>query len=401
MKPRILFLVPSDYESLERKGVLHMIYDRDEQGFFERVVTIHPLAVREQVINISPVHVIYEFGLGISLRSYIGLFLLPFRFVLFLRKLVRIVKDENIHIIRANDVYLMGLLAWIISRIAGLPFCVSIHADYEKCFALNPKQGIKRILRMLSQWCPIFILHRADLVMPIRHSLAEQAIAMGAKHRSVRIIPHGIRMNIFKESSQFDVKKYLNIPENTKVLSFVGRISKENYVDDMLVMFEELSTKRSDFILIMMGGGDYEDYLKEWIARHEHLLSFIRVTGFQSYDIVVALRQSSYAGICLMGGFSLIEACAAGCPVIAYDVEWHSEIVIDGTTGFLVREHDIDGLVRAVSYLLDHPEDADAMGQKARQLAIAKHDMEVTSRIKLDCYMELLASSCKFKHAAA
>lgn len=401
LKPRILFLVPSDYDSLERKGVLHMIYDRDEQGFFERVVTIHPLAFKDHVINLSPVHVIYEFGLRSSLRSYTGLFLLPFRLILFLRKLLRIVKDENIHIIRATDAYLMGLLAWVISRLTGLPFCISIHADYEKRFELNPKHGIQLILRILSKWCPSFVLPRANLVMPIRQSLAEQAISLGAKPASVHVIPHGLKMDIFKELPQVDIRKQFGISEKVKILSFIGRFSKDNYLDDILSMVEKLSIKRSDFILVMMGGGDDEIRLREWFASHKHLSSFIILTGFQPYGTAVSLRQTSYAGICLMGGFSLIEACAAGRPVIAYDVEWHSELVRNGETGFLVKEHDIDGLIKALCFLFDNPPEAEAMGQRARELAFDKHEMEATSRIKRNCYMELLAGSPKFKHAAA
>ena len=54
-----------------------------------------------------------------------------------------------------------------------------------------------------------------------------------------------------------------------------------------------------------------------------------------------------------MGGFSLIESCAAGSPAIAYDVEWHGELVRDGETGFLLAEGDAAGLVAAVERLLD------------------------------------------------
>jgi len=39
-----------------------------------------------------------------------------------------------------------------------------------------------------------------------------------------------------------------------------------------------------------------------------------------------------------MGGFSLIEAYAAGRPVVSYDVEWHSELVKNNETGFLIPE---------------------------------------------------------------
>ena len=112
--------------------------------------------------------------------------------------------------------------------------------------------------------------------------------------------------------------------------------------------------------------------------------------GFLSREEVIDLRRSSTVNLCLMAGFSLIEACAAGRPVISYDVEWHYELVKDRETGFLIKEHDIEGLVKSVSFLLDHPDEVTRMGQNARALAFERHDIENTSRIKCLCYEEIL-----------
>jgi hypothetical protein len=60
----------------------------------------------------------------------------------------------------------------------------------------------------------------------------------------------------------------------------------------------------------------------------KNLQKLIRIIGFQSRDFVISLRKESALALCLMGGFSLIEACAAARPVIAYAVEWHLELVV-------------------------------------------------------------------------
>lgn len=91
-----------------------------------------------------------------------------------------------------------------------------------------------------------------------------------------------------------------------------------------------------------------------------------------------------------MGGYSLIEACAAGCPVISYDVEWHSELVKNRETGFLIKEYDIDGATEALNWLLEHPVDSETMGQRAKKLAFEHHDLKNTSAIKIRWYSELL-----------
>ena len=92
-----------------------------------------------------------------------------------------------------------------------------------------------------------------------------------------------------------------------------------------------------------------------------------------------------------MAGFSLIEACAAGRPVVSYDVEWHSELVKYKETGFLLKENDVDGVFDALDWILEHPEESNAMGQKAKALAFERHDLKITSATKIRCYSEILS----------
>ncbi len=56
----------------------------------------------------------------------------------------------------------------------------------------------------------------------------------------------------------------------------------------------------------------------------------------------------------------------------------------------IVREGDLDVLTERVIYLLDHPNKAKEMGDKARELAIVRHNISHTSEIKKNCYRELL-----------
>lgn len=62
----------------------------------------------------------------------------------------------------------------------------------------------------------------------------------------------------------------------------------------------------------------------------------------------------------------LIEAAAAGCAIVAYDVAGCREIVADGDNGLLVRPGDIAGLAAAIGGLLADPARRSAMGQRGR-----------------------------------
>lgn len=370
-----------------------MILERDEQGFFETVITAHPLARQDRTIHLNDRHRIYEFSLGNCFYpsgwNWLLLPLLPFKVFSMIFRLLAVIRAEKIQVIRATDPYLMGLIAWMLGGLARIPFCVSIHIDYEKSFILNPQRGVKKILRKYSRWAPEFVFKRADLVMPIRTNYKLQ-IPKSIKDEKIKVIPHGIP---FDFQVHEDLRKKWKIPADKKIISFVGRLSQENFIVDMLSMVERLSVLRDDFLLVIMGGGEMEAEMKLWLARRPTIAHHILMLGFQPNAMGRSLRHISQLNLCLFGGFSLLEACAAARPIVAYDVDWHDELVKNHMTGFLVKEHDVNGVVAAVQYLLDHPEEATQMGERARDLAREYHDVLKTTKIKQDCYQRLLTQN--------
>ena len=385
MKPRILFLVPAEYEALRTKGVDRMILERDEDGFFARVVTVHPLAPGRRVIDLNPVHRIHELGIGHGLGA-------PWRALAAFPAVVRIARDERVDIIRATDAYLMGLLAWWASRALHLPFCVSIHADYGKRFALSPRGWLRAGLRAVAGLLPPFVLPRADLVLPIRAHLTGSLVAAGVAPQRIRVIPHGIDMAPFRESLADGASDMFSLPAGVKVISFAGRLTPDNYVADMVAAIARVVARRRDVVFVIAGEGPDAPLVQRLMAGLPDP-GVVRLLPFQPYAKVVALRRLSSASLCLMAGFSLIEACAAGSPPIAYDVEWHRELVADGVTGCLVAEGDIDGLVAAIDRLLDDGPAAAQMGARARAAAFNLHELAHTSQIKRACYASLLERS--------
>jgi glycosyltransferase involved in cell wall biosynthesis len=386
----ILFIVPSDYGSLLEKGVASMILERDEGGFFKRVFTVHPYATKTQNVNLNETHQLIEFGpeypfsfLNFRGGGLLNYFLKPIPII---RKVSQLVKEEHISLIRATDPYWCGFYAWAASRVTGIPFCISIHADYDKCYGLKRREGgIPYLFKVIER----FVLPRAHLILPIREHLIKKIIDRGVDRKRIRVIPHGIAISAFMCTDVEDIKNDLGIPLNKKLFSFVGRLAKENYVYDLIELAKRLSKTRNNFFLLLVGDGPERERLKKLVKEY-NLSSIVKFTGFLPREKVASIRRQSFLALCLMGGLSLIEACAAGCPPISYDVEWHYELVKNGETGFLVKENNLHALTEAAKYLLDHPRQAKEMGEKARQLAMIHHRIAYTSEIKINCYKELL-----------
>ena len=373
-----------------------MIFERDENNYFKKVITVHPLCYKTRSIKLNNSYDLFEIGFDLipnKRKNRVLIYLqLPIHFFRIIITGIQLVKKHKISLIRANDPYWMGFFAYIVSKICKIPFCVSIHSDYEKRMELDKNItmcsvfGSYKLARLLER----FILSNAPMVMALRKTIGEKAVACGADPKKIRLIPHGIDLSCFSSPPKHDIHKRFGIDPKLKIISFIGRFSKENYIDDIIEITKNLGEKREDFILVMTGGGKEEARIKEKAATDPILQNQILFTGFQPREICFDLRRASYTSLCLMAGFSLIEACAAGRPVVSYDVEWHSELVKNKETGFLVIENDVNGVVTSLDWLLDRPAESHKMGTNAKTLAFEQHDLKNSSTIRAKWYSELL-----------
>ena len=396
MKPSILFVVPETYEALQNKGVENLILERCENGFFEKVITLHPFSNKTCFFKLNDCHEVYEVGFDLLPRfnnnRLFHYLQLPIHFFRIVFKALWLIKKYNLDIIRANDPYWMGLFGYICSRIFKIPFCVSIHADYDKRVKLDKNIALIKVFGSykIAKGLESFILSRANMILPIRQSLAVKAIASGAKKEKVKVIPHGIDLTSFNSPVVHKTRQLFNISSTIKIISFVGRLSKDNYIDDILEICKNLSKKRKDFLIVMAGGGKEENRIKKIVTSDSLLRKHILLVGFKPREVCLDIRRTSDVSLCLMGGFSLIEACAAERPVVSYNVEWHSELVKNNETGFLIAENDVGEVVKALDWLFNHPDKCKEMGQKAKILAFERHDLKTTSTIKTNCYKEMI-----------
>lgn len=379
-----------DHDSARKKGVEHLLLQYDEQGFFDRVILVSPYLRRDSRIVLDDRHELREFGLG--RRAITRRLLAPLHVVRVIVECWRLVRREGIDVIRATEPTLCGFIAWATSRLTGIPYLLSLHANYDKLFALDGRRGAPTLFgsRALIRPLERLTFRGAARVLPIRDSLVPYALARGVRRDRIRVIPHGIDLTPFMREPSVDIRALLGIPADKAIVAFAGRLSAENYVSDILEAVRRLAERRDDFVLVLAGGGVLEEVIAARLRSDLALARVVRPIGFVSQDTVRALRGACVVSLCLMGGFSLIEACAAGRPVIAYDVDWHHELVIDGRTGRLITEHNVDAVAAAIGGFLDDPAEAARMGTEARKLAFARHDLAVASETRQRWYGEVL-----------
>lgn len=396
---RLLLIAPTEYDASVAKGVSALLHDFDEKGYFSRVIMVFPFTRHNRRLALASNLDLHELGItwpaALARRAWFRKLTAPLHILRIVPHIARIARREGITVVRATDPCLSGLVALLVARLTGKPLCVSLHADFDKRNELDPAGGAPRVMgsRRLAIAIERQVLTRADLVLPIRDSLVAYAARRGAPAERIRVIPHGADLSAFTSITNRSALAPLDLPAGRRIVSFVGRLSKENYIDDVLAVARHLAESGSDALVVIAGGGGEEKRVAAALAADQKLADTVRLIGFQPRPVVAALRQASAVALCPMGGFSLIEACASGVPVVAYDAEWHRELVHDGETGLLVAERDSAGLAQAVIRLLNDERTAQRMGAAARQLAISRHDIDVAVAKKRQCYEALIALS--------
>ncbi len=82
----------------------------------------------------------------------------------------------------------------------------------------------------------------------------------------------------------------------------------------------------------------------------------------------------------------VLEAMAAGVPVVATSVGGTPEAVVDGETGLLVPPRDVDALAGAIDALLSDPERAQRLGAAGRRRARERFDADAAAQRVVGLY---------------
>ena len=238
-----------------------------------------------------------------------------------------------------------------------LPWVCSVHDIHDKSWA--------------GRWTlPLFnvIWRRADRVIAISHAVKDWLVNERAvPDEKVSVIHYGIEAERFSRS-QLDLKKQWAL-KGKLVIGTIGRLEPRKGHDSLLYAMAELK-KMVPAVALVIAGHDPWGYGKELQALIDRLdlRKEARLVGFQS-DIAAFLSTIDvFAFATQSEGFGqvVIEAMAAGKPVVASKIAPLTEIIREGETGLLVSRDDPRAIANAVAWLFAHPQEAQQMGKHGR-----------------------------------
>jgi D-inositol-3-phosphate glycosyltransferase len=194
----------------------------------------------------------------------------------------------------------------------------------------------------------------------------------GRPQGRLEIVAPGVEHAFFAPGERRGARHALDLPADSPVLLFVGRIQPLKGPDVAVRALAEL--RRPDALLLVVGGasgqeGDQQvaelnalidelgvrDQVRFVPPQPHHILS----TYYRAADVVVVPSRSESFGLVAL------EASACGTPVVASAVGGLVTLVDHGETGYLVETRAPELFARYINEVLDHPSHAEALSRRA------------------------------------
>ena len=298
--------------------------------------------------------------------------LIPFALFALWRGMLSLRRDPGISVVFGGSA-LAAPLVWILARLFGRRAVVQVH-------------GLDIIYRSaLYQLFCVRWLKRCDRIIANSAYTAMLAESKGVSSDRISIIPPGVEPERFAVTSDgAATKKFFGL-EGRRVILFVGRLARRKGVKEFIQEWlPKIVAAVPQACFVIVGGNPTEslthrdDMVTEIAAaaaqlgleRHVILLGSLSdeavVRLYQACDLVVLPALATPDDV---EGFGivLVEAAAAGKPVVATRVGGIPDAVEQGKSGLLVEAGDYDSLSRATVNLLGDEKKRQMMGAFARQ----------------------------------
>lgn len=270
---------------------------------------------------------------------------LPTSFFKALFSSLKEMKNGKYDAVSPQDVLYAGTIGYLVSRLFKVPLFIQVHGDYlgnERWF--SSKVGY---FNRLMNGVGTFILLRAEHVRVVSARLqADLFNKYPLKKERFISIPIGTDLRLFTSHG--------NEPRE-KVLFFAQRLIPEKCP----MLFAEVATaalqKHPDVSVKIAGNGSMEEEMRNYFAQ-AGVLERVTFCGAVPQDVLARLYLTAYVYIHTADwegwGMPMVEAMAAGCPVVTTDTGCAGEAIRHEETGLVTAINDTEALIHSVERLL-------------------------------------------------
>jgi glycosyltransferase involved in cell wall biosynthesis len=230
-------------------------------------------------------------------------------------------------------------------------------------------------------------------------------------HDKLEVHFDGIDTELYRPRSSGELPRSIAgraIDESTRIVTYVARgLESMRGFDLFMQLADRIGRERADVLFVV--AGDEEIYygwdqlrtgkqtFKQWVVERGHydLSRFVFLGHVEPEQLAEVLALSDlhvYLSVPFVLSWSLFDALACGCVLLAGDVAPVSELIEPGINGLLEPLFDGERLARTALRVLDDPAAHRHLGAAARRLLVKKYSLE-TAVPELMAYFERVAGA--------
>tara|TARA_B100000575_G_C23143020_1_gene665816 strand:+ start:1454 stop:2680 length:1227 start_codon:yes stop_codon:yes gene_type:complete len=408
MKKIIIIDTSYTLTDFENRGSLNVIYARDLGKYFEKVYSIHPLADltnKKLILNkkyykftkLNNIHYFYEFSCN-EFKKF--RFLNPFIFIYFqskmIFKIIRLINDEKINFIKGGDSLYAGLIALILSKITKKNLFIRVGSNNNKIRHEIKKPIQKKFYQFIfiERFFEKIIVKHSSHIFPANYDNEKYINSIYKCSHKSTVIRYGPLINdchYIDPRKRVVNSKLINeiISNNEKLLIFISRLEKEKLIFDVVDVFKKLSENHNNIKLIIIGDGSQKNNLKKCISKY-NLDKKIVLVGEKKQIWISEILSVCTLVLSPHTGRALCEASLAGSLIVAYDIDWQSEIIEHYKSGFLVEYKNIDKMFYYSNQILNNYKKYSTLGFNLRNKALEILDKEKSTKDEINVYNKFI-----------
>jgi glycosyltransferase involved in cell wall biosynthesis len=198
---------------------------------------------------------------------------------------------------------------------------------------------------------------------------------------------------VFDKERVAAIRRELRISEQSFVILFVGRLTKDKGIRELIAAFRMIQNDQKDIELLLVGPFDPErDPLPREALDELFKNPCIHVIGFSPEPEKYMAIADVFCLPSYREGFGnvMIEAAAMGLPSVATNIVGLVDAVVDGETGLLVPAKDVYALKQALMKMLSKPNMRRRMGHDASTRAARDFDSRIINQLVVEEYKRLV-----------
>jgi glycosyltransferase involved in cell wall biosynthesis len=251
---------------------------------------------------------------------------------------------------------------------------------------LNKPGGTRRF-RMIKKYVDMFIT--------ISIEIKDELVKNGVAPEHCIFIPNGVKLDKFhpiNREHKILLRKQLGLPEDQLVV-FMGRLEKEKRVDQLIQVWPDVRKQRPDTSLLILGNGSQAEKLKGMASKGI-------LFGGSVADVVPYLQTADLFVLpSISEGLSnaLLEALAAGLPVLVTPTGGTTDIVRHKTSGWLIHNFNSQSLLEGMLEFLGDRSLMESCAVEGRNYVVNNYSVINTADNLSNLYKNILSKQATGK----